>query len=322
MKKCPRCGVTLSDQQNICPSCGGDYLQLSIQNIAGSENMETVEHIASANTVETENASMLLQYMSAALSNVINPVFRDYLVKMSREVVSGVVALNTGAGISTGEPIFLGIAVAAAGVGVYAGVKKKRRGSAGGRKDAVLTATTNIFEENAKIIREKNGDNKEIIKQLDSLQTRLNEVKAAHKQKEREHKRKLWFIMAVYIAVVIAIAIPLTINNIKTKKAEMEYAQLPDWVKVRDNFINSEYNDEYGDNSARIYVLNEILNAGEFAAAESFFFDYCMGNVGDFDCAKVIVERYRKAGNTTAVEAFKQRLSLRYDSDTKKAQQL
>lgn len=322
MKKCPRCGVTLSDQQNICPSCGGDYLQLSIQNIAGSENMETVEHIASANTVETENASMLLQYMSAAIDSIIEPGFRDAILKYMRGIVSGAFTLNTGVGISTGEPIFLGIAVAVAGVGVYAGVKKKRRGSAGGRKDAVLTATTNIFEENAKIIREKNGNNKEIIKQLDSLQTRLNEVKAAHKQKEREHKRKLWFIAAVYIAVVIAIAIPLTINNIKTKKAEMEYAQLPDWVKVRDNFINSEYNDEYGDNSARIYVLNEILSAGEFAAAESFFFDYCMGNVGDFDCAKVIVERYRKAGNTTAVEAFKQRLSLRYDSDTKKAKQL
>lgn len=330
MKRCPRCGANLSDQQNICPSCGGDYLQLSIQSITGNVDVaDATPSEPSDNRPNTNSANshtpMLLEYMESSIESVNSlglPTIRESFSKMSKGIYGLATVMQLLCGASTESNIFFVLAVIFVGLTLFSTFRNMKHKSQLDRKDAILTATTNVFEENTKAIRAKNEGDAEVMQRLDALQGRLSEIKAAHSKKDKENRRKIWIITAVCIVALIAVATPLTINNYKKHQAEAAYEQLPTWVKVRDNFINSEYNDEYADNSARIYVLTEILNAEQPAEAESFFFDYCMGNVGDFDCAKLIIEHYHKTGNQAATEAFKQKLNLRYASDTQKAKQL
>lgn len=331
MKKCPRCGATLTDQQQICPSCGGDYVQLSIQGISGqADDGDSVPITVSSEPDSDEHRrkpsvsviSTLLSMMQSAVNDIVMPTIRESFGKIEKNVVAGMFGLNTLSGVSSGSKIFYIVAAICLIRFVYSFAKKQKSGGVMGKSEAKIKATSNVFEDNIKTIKEKCHGDAETMKQVEILQGKLNEAKAAYDKQDRKNRRNIWMITGVCAMLIIAVAVPLSIDNIKTKIAEAEYAQQPDWVKVRDNYINSEYNDEFGDNSARIYVLTEMLNAEQYDAAESFFFDYCMGNVGDFDCAKFIIERYRKAGNDSSAEAFKQKLSLRYDSDTQRAKKL
>ena len=322
MKHCPKCGATLSDQQNICPSCGGDYLMLSIQGIAGDTTVLTIEQPTPAQNSESP---MLLDYMENSIDTVASlglPTLRDSFKKMSNGVYNIASVVQLLSGIATENVIFFVLAGLLIGTSVFTSLRKVKKQVQGGKSAAILTATTNVFEENAKSILLKHKDNEAITKRLEAVQGRLAEIKAVHEKKDKDNRRLIWIITAVCTLVFLAGVSVLAVNNYKTRKAEMEYAQLPNWVKVRNNFINSEYNHEYGDNTARLYVLTEILNAKVESEAEQFFFDYCMGNVGDFDCAKLIIEHYRKANNAAAVEAFVGKLNLRYESDTQKAKKL
>ena len=322
MKHCPKCGATLSDQQNICPSCGGDYLMLSIQGIAGDTTVLTIEQPTPAQNSESP---MLLDYMENSIDTVASlglPTLRDSFKKMSNGVYNIASVVQLLSGIATENVIFFVLAGLLIGTSVFTSLRKVKKQVQGGKSAAILTATTNVFEENAKSILLKHKDNEAITKRLEAVQGRLAEIKAVHEKKDKDNRRLIWIITAVCTLVFLAGVSVLAVKNYKTRKAEMEYAQLPNWVKVRNNFINSEYNHEYGDNTARLYVLTEILNAKVESEAEQFFFDYCMGNVGDFDCAKLIIEHYRKANNAAAVEAFVGKLNLRYESDTQKAKKL
>lgn len=325
MKHCPSCGATLSDQQNTCPSCGGDYLTLSIQSISGDTNMVQIEQPTSASNSSNSNAPMLLDYMENSLETVASlglPTLRDSFKKMSNGIYNIASVVQLLSGIATENIIFFGLAGLLIGTSVFTSIRKVKKQVQGGKSAAVLAATTNVFEENAKSILLNNKGNEAITKRLEAVQGRLAEIKAVHEKQDKDNRRLIWIITAVCTVVFLAGVSVLAVKNYKTRKAEIEYAQLPTWVKVRDNFIVSEYNDEYGDNTARLYVLTEILNAKEEGEAEKFFFDYCMGNVGDFDCAKLIIEHYRKSNNTAAVEAFAGKLNLRYESDTQKAKKL
>lgn len=325
MKHCPRCGANLSDQQNVCPSCGGDYLMLSIQSISGDTTVVNTNQPTPGTSAGSSNSPMLLEYMENSVDTVTSlalPTLRDSFTKMSSGVYGIASVLQMMSGAATENNIFYVLSIGFVGATLFTTFRKVKHRAQGGKSAAVLTATTNVFEENAKSILAKHKDDEVIVKRLEAVQNRLAEVKATHAKKDRENRRTIWIITAICSVLFLAGVGVLAVNNYQARKAEMEYAQLPTWVKVRDNFIVSEYNDEYGDNTARIYVLTEMLNAHEEAEAEKFFFEYCMGNMGDFDCAKLIIGHYRKAGNSMAVEAFTARLNLRYESDTQKAKQL
>jgi hypothetical protein len=226
-------------------------------------------------------------------------------------------------GTATETHFFYVLSVVFVGATIFSTVRKvKHRSAQGGKSAATLAATTNVFEENSKAILAKHKNNEVIVKRLEAVQSRLAEIKAVHAKKDRENRRTIWIITAICAVLFTAGVSVLAVEKYKVRKAEAEYAMLPTWVKVRDNFIASEYNNEYGDSAARIVVLTEMLNANQEAEAEKFFFEYCMGNVGDFDCAKFIIEHYRKENNAAAVEAFTGKLKLRYESDTTKAKQL
>ncbi len=333
MKKCPRCGETLDDRQNTCPSCGGNYLQLSIQSISGQEECgDSTPIVATGDPDADENrrgpsignatVSTLLSLMQTAVNDIGLPTVRDTLTKIGKESFASILGLNTLAGAASGHVLFYVLAALTLIPILRSIIKGKKSGGVIGKSEAVMKATTNVVEDNIKTIKEKYHGDAATMKQVEIVQGKLNDAKEAYAKQERKNKRTIWVATGVFALLIVAAAVPLSIDNIKAKIAEAEYAEQPNWVKVRDNYIDSEFNDEFGDNTARIYVLTEILDAKQYDAAEEFFFDYCMSNVGDFDCAKFIIERFRKAGNEASIEAFKQKLNLRYDSDTQKAKQL
>lgn len=323
MKSCPKCGANLSDNQNICPQCGGDYVQLSIEGITGKrESNVTTNADSPANDA---NAPMLLEYMENNIESATSltpPSLRESFNQVADKVNGIAGILQIVAGIMTDGAVFYVLGAAFTGISALASWRVRKRSTVIGKNAAILTATSNVFEQNTKSILDKHSDDPAIVERINTLQTRLAEVKKKHEEKHRANTKSIWIITAICAAIFAVGVGTLTVKTYKVRKAEAEYAAQPTWVKVRDAYITSEYNDEYGDNSARIYVLTEMLNAGQMAAAESFFFDYCMGNVGDYDCAELIIKRYRADNDKASLEVFVERLDLRYDSDTQKAKQL
>jgi hypothetical protein len=74
---------------------------------------------------------------------------------------------------------------------------------------------------------------------------------------------------------------------------------------------------------ARTAITGSIVAAGETAAAEDFFIRQCMGNMKDFECARILVAYYVANGKTDAADAFVARCTaMRYPSDQTKLKKL
>lgn len=97
------------------------------------------------------------------------------------------------------------------------------------------------------------------------------------------------------------------------------------WKNAVQAFKESpESKDDYECNKFAVKILPLILKAGESRAAEEFFTGNCMGKVGDYDCAVLIVNHY--LGNASGTEAAKEFVrkcdKMRYASDQRKLEKL
>lgn len=306
MKTCPECGAQLSDKQEVCPSCGTDYLEATIASITGD-----------AGTTESDTVLMILNGMEDSLrvlDSVAKPKMGDTLRRIAIPVWG--IALSTCilAGVLCKALFFYLLAIIPAILLIKALIKRQNMTQG----ERVAMATAKVFAEDAARVRAEYAGSDQVIARLDAMQQRVDDTLASLDRVHRSNKRT---IVAILVVVLLLFGVgvgALAIRNHNARKAEAEYEALPQWVKSRDSYIMSDQNDEYGDNSLRMNVLSLMLAADEFAAAEGFFFDYCMGRVGDADCALLIVERYRNDGDKDSLNIFIDRLKLRYDSDTAK----
>lgn len=314
MKTCPECGAQLSDKQEICPACGANYLEATIASITGN-----------AGTTESDTAMMLLNGMEDSLrvlDSVSKPTLGDTLRRMALPIWGGAVVACVIAGLLCKALFFYLLAIAPAVPFVKALVLTLLRRQSMAQGERVALATAKVFAEDAEKMRAEYAGSVQIIDRIDAMQEKVNKALASL---EKSHKRNRIIIIVIASIVLAFFTVgvgALAIHNFKNRKAEAEYAALPEWVKARDSYLASDQNDEYGDNSLRMNVITLMLEANEEAAAEGFFLDNCMGYVGDADCALLIIDHYHKTGNKDALNIFIDRLKLRYDSDTQKLRKL
>lgn len=309
MNTCPDCGTLIPDGALRCDCCG--------RAVAGSGGGTAAAAPSPAGG--DEDVRIAINSMRAGLAEIENaplPAAGDTLRLMTPLLCLCAAAYLVLAGVLTCAPIFY---IAAAAAAIFGAVKLMQRRNGRipvGEGQAAVNAAIRIFDEDcAKLLagHTLTDDERSSIEAL-----RNKAVAALHRQQagHAANRRRIAVVAAAVLAAVSVAVGALAIRNRSARAAEAEYARLPEWVKLRDAYIEAG-NDEFSDNSLRMAVIGAMLSAGQTDEAEGFFFGQCQGCVGDRECAEAIAGYYRSAGRTEALRDFVGRISLRYDSDTK-----
>ena len=178
----------------------------------------------------------------------------------------------------------------------------------------------NEYEYHAGVARRSFGKDGEVARLINDLSAEIAGVEAEHAA-ARRRCLYMWLAAGTILFALAATGVITTKSAADDGKAPSE-RPAEGWQAKVDAFRASPDNNEYGDNAARLAVLEEILRNGEMGAAEDFFFECCQGNVGDLECARAIVRAYMADGQTAEAMGFVNRVALRYASDAGKLKKM
>lgn len=307
MKTCPVCGARMSDSQNLCPACGADYVEAVVNDITAGVEIDPSLMLAS------------LEEGLAGLDAVPMPSSGETARKMMPVLCGAALLFCLLSGVATGANFFYLLAVVALLLLLFSLMRGKQRLSAG---ELVVHAAARVFAEDAAGVRERFAGNSEVMARLDAMEQRLDEALAQQATAHARNRKKVTVIAAVVLAVCCVGVGALAVRNQTARKAEAAYAAQPEWIKLRDRYLASAGDDQAADKDLRLRVVHAMLDAGQSAAAEEFFFAHSQGNMGDVDCALLIARHYKNNKEADALGAFTGKVKLRYDSDTRKVKSL
>lgn len=330
MKTCPRCGVEMEDSRTTCPACGADYLQAAIAGITGSARVASSENsgaMAAANNSDEYEASLLLSGLEEGL-RVLDTATLPTLTatlqqkRIKAQIYGSIAIFGLISGFVAGAPFFYIVAGLAVIPCITAIIAHMRHCEALSDGEKIIHAAARIFTEDAASMRSRFADNPMVIAQLDAMQQRIDQALAVQAERHTSNAKKIRIILLVLLLLAGIGVGALAIRNHAARKAEAEYAAQPEWIKLRDSYLAEATNDAHSGNKARTEVVQAMIDAAETTAAEEFFFAHCQGKVGDIDCALLIANKYRQQQRNDALNAFADKVKLRYDSDTRKIQTL
>lgn len=307
MKTCPVCGARMSDSQNLCPACGTDYVEAVVNDITAGVEIDPSLMLAS------------LEEGLAGLDAVPMPSSGETARKMMPVLCGAALLFCLLSGVATGANFFYLLSVVALLLLLFSLMRGKQRLCAG---ELVVRAAARVFAEDAAGVRERFAGNSEVMARLDAMEQRLDEALAQQATAHARNRKKVTVIAAVVLAVCCVGVGALAVRNQTARKAEAAYAAQPEWIKLRDRYLASAGDDQAADKDLRLRVVHAMLDAGQSAAAEEFFFAHSQGNMGDVDCALLIARHYKNNKEADALGAFTGKVKLRYDSDTRKVKSL
>lgn len=148
---------------------------------------------------------------------------------------------------------------------------------------------------------------------IDDITINIDEVEAKWKSKERFCNMVWMAVVGVLICIsVLSVASLKSFVDSKPQSQEptssqriAEYLALPEEEKSNPDLV--------------VRLVRFIVEEGSFDKAENFFLTNVMGNMGDFECAKIIVSAYLEKGDKEKARSFVDRCTeMRYKSDMKK----
>lgn len=308
MAQCPRCKEEMPLLSKVCPVCG--YVVND-----GDDSPTAEELVNKLEALLLRSKNMPKPSFAASLRNMLFVLFLVLAVYFI------VLALISEAGLFWLLGIVCGV------VSLYLLVRKLTKGSTGA---GAFEKLKNEYEYNERIARRSFGKNVEVSRLIKDITAEISAVEAEHVA-ARRRSRSMWLIFAVVVFVVAAGGIfstdvasrddaPATEQT--ASAGEDGDAETAPWKAKVAAFAASSDNSEYGDNAARLAVLDEIIKCNAFDAAEEFFFTYCQGKMGDLECAQQIVRSYLAADRKADAAAFAGRVTLRYGSDTAKLKKM
>lgn len=308
MAQCPRCKEEMPLLSKVCPVCG--YVVND-----GDDSPTAEELVNKLEALLLRSKNMPKPSFAASLRNMLFVLFLVLAVYFI------VLALISEAGLFWLLGIVCGV------VSLYLLVRKFTKGSTGA---GAFEKLKNEYEYNERIARRSFGKNVEVSRLIKDITAEISAVEAEHVA-ARRRSRSMWLIFAVVVIVVAAGGIFSTDVASRDEAPATEQtasagedgdAETAPWKAKVAAFAASSDNSEYGDNAARLAVLDEIIKCNAFDAAEEFFFTYCQGKMGDLECAQQIVRSYLAADRKADAAAFAGRVTLRYGSDTAKLKKM
>ncbi len=302
----------MGDSQRCCPVCNTDYLEAAVADIAGGAPAE--------NDLDLLLAS--LEDGLRPLEQAKLPTLGDSFRRMSLVLYAFAIAFFLLAGVLTRGLIFylLAILVALPALkGIFARLRGRAPLSSG---EMVVQAVERVFEQDAAPLREQCADSPEVLSQLQAMRQRIDQAQEAMIATYNRNNRRVVIISLVVLLLLSAGVGTLAVRNYLARKAEAAYALQPEWVKMQDRYLAEENDGEQSPHTPRLKVLMAMMEAEVYTEAETFFFDHCQQKTGDKECALLIAREYQKRGMQESLNAFVDRVALRYDSDTRKLKQM
>ena len=291
---CPVCKEEMPLLSKVCPVCG--------HVVDGGDNQ------ASAAESVTKLENILYN-----IKSLPEPSFKKSMAQLAIFMLPILTLLVLVMYIISNAGLFL-IITAISGIWSIVLIVKKMLGRLGNsHSDAQFAKLRNEYEYVSRSVKRDYGKNREVA----SLLTEINEQIDSIEGRRKALARKNMIMWAVIFGLLILLA---SMGSVGIKN-QVEENLTQRWQEQLDAFKSSGVNDEH-DASARTEVLDLVLAAKEIAEAEQFFVDYCMGLVGDVECATKIVRYHLDQKDNAAAQEFISKCKLRYESDIKKLENL
>lgn len=177
-------------------------------------------------------------------------------------------------------------------------------------------ALKNEYKYNERLAKRKFGKSSEVSSLLDEIS---GEIRGIEEQRRSMASKNLIAWIAVIALAGGVIAWAVVTGNRKGSD--------PDAVNSRIEMLVGDYRqggaEAVGAEQKRMEIIDRMLSAGEPDRAEDFFFIDCMGEIKDLDCARQIVEYYKKNDREGDAAGFVAKCSgMRYKSDQVKLEEM
>lgn len=306
MAQCPRCKEDMPLLSKVCPVCG--YV------VQDEGSTPTAEVFVTSLAMFLHDIKLIPQpsfwKSMGQLSFITLPIIALYLLAM---------ALVSEAGL------FWILFVVFLALSVWV-IVKKAKGTLGNEAyNNLFKRLKADYEYNEQMARMHFGKNKEVATLMNDIAAQIAEIEEGRNARNRKNVLTWVVIIAVFCGLASAgvFSVNKTLNGeAGTLQTATEAAiEEGDWEAGVAAFKASpEASDEYTCNQYAVKILPVILEAGEVAAAETFFVETCMGKVDDYDCAVLVVNYYLKEkSDKEAARAFVKKCDgMRYESDQEK----
>ncbi|MBO5893866.1 MAG: hypothetical protein J6Q31_06380 [Alistipes sp.] len=292
---CPVCKEEMPLLSRICPVCG--------HVVDGDEN-----HASASESVDA------LENILYQVKSLPEPSFAKSMGQLSVYMIPILTLIVLVMYVVSNAGLFLIIA-ALLGIWSIVLIIKKIAGRLGNsHSDKQFAELKNEYEYLARTTQRDYGKNREVARLLSEISEQFDNIESRRKAMSMKN----FIVWAVIFAVIIFLA---SAGGVGVKKQVDENLAVR-WQEQLESFKNGEVVNDEHDASLRTEVLELVLAADEIAEAEKFFIDYCMGLVGDMDCATKIVRYYQKQDNIAAAQEFISKCKLRYQSDIKKLENI
>lgn len=291
---CPVCKEPMPLLSKICPTCG--YVHEDDQN-----------HPSATQIVEQ------LDNILFRIKSLPEPTFMRSMGHLSLIMVPLLTLIIMIMWMMSSAGLFLLLGGVSAIWSVILIIKKLCGRLGNAYSDKQFAELKNEYEYIARTMQREYGKDKDVANLLKQIQAEISSIEDNRKSLTRRNL----IIWGVVFAIII---ISASAGSFGVKSAVEENLTTL-WQQQLEEFKAAGTNDEY-DATVRTQLLEEILSADAIAEAESFFAEYCMGLMGDLDCAKKIVQHYLKTNDKAAAEAFINKCKLRYESDIEKLKNL
>lgn len=313
MAQCPRCKEDMPQLSKVCPVCG--YV------MSDDGKTPTAEEFVTTLTLLLHDIKMIPRpsFMKSMgqLSFITLPLVALYLLLMALVSEAGLFWILFG--------VFLLLSVWV--------IIKKARGNLGNEPfNRVFHKLKTDYEFHEQMAKMNFGKSREVAGVLSDISAQIAEIE----EKRQASSRKNLLVWMVLIVVFCSAAstgvfsLNSTLNDRDdggrnvAEKVEANVGK-GNWQKAVQAFKDSpESKDNYECNKLAVKILPQILSAGETQEAVDFFLNNCMGKVGDYDCAVLVVNYYlKKASGVEDATKFVQKCDkMRYTSDQRKLEKL
>lgn len=309
MAKCPKCKEELPLLSKICPVCG--YV------VEGDEDTPTAEDFADAlekclyRIKEIPQPSFIRSM--GQLSFIMLPLLAIYTL---------LIALISSAGL------FWLLFILFAILSVWVIIKKVNGRLGNDPFNKAFHSLKNEYEYYERTAKRNFGKSKEVSRLLEDISSEISGIESQRNIGNRKNLL-IWLVILVVFFAAGGLSVFSIHKSLKTvdEIANSDLGSLINagkWQEAIDYFnASAERNDEYESNQLAMEILPVILSADQSGKAEEFFLQSCMGKRGDFDCAVLIVDYYKKKNDIQAGRAFiRQCTEMRYKSDQRKLEKL
>lgn len=313
MAQCPRCKEDMPLLSKVCPVCG--YV------MADDGKTPTADEFVTTLNLFLHDIKIIPQpsFMKSMgqLSFITLPLVAVYLLIMALVSEAGVFWILFG--------IFVILSLWV--------IVKKAKGKLGNEPfNRVFNKLKVDYEFHEQMAKMHFGQHREVAGVLTDISAQI----AAIEEKRNAGNRKnllVWMVLILVFCGVASTGVFSVNHALNGKNDEVQSVTVAgkgnpnagNWKNAVQAFKESpESKDDYECNKLAVKILPLILNAGESRAAEEFFTGNCMGKVGDYDCAVLIVNHYLgKASETEAAKEFVRKCDkMRYASDQRKLEKL